>query len=53
MLIAVMPLLLVLIGLVIYVLSSNGKAAEIGRITFFCGLLVTVLTLARTTVHWP
>ena len=30
---------LAVLGLLVYVLSSNGKAAEIGRITFFCALL--------------
>ena len=31
---------LAVIGLLVYVLASNGKAAEIGRICFFCALLV-------------
>ena len=48
--ITVIPALAALIGLLIYVLSSNGKAQEIGRILFFAGALVTLLGLAGQTV---
>lgn len=37
-----LPLMVAIVGLIVYVLSSNGKAAEIGRIMFWCGLLVTL-----------
>lgn len=43
-------LLVALIGLLAYALSTNGKVAEIGRIAFFCGLFVFLLRLEPTTV---
>lgn len=30
-------------GLCLYALSTNTKAAEIGRITFFCGLFALLM----------
>jgi hypothetical protein len=38
-------LLVALVGLVVYALASNPKAAEIGRLMFACGLLVFLLTV--------
>lgn len=38
----IFPILMCLIGLVMYLLMSNPKAQEIGRIMFFCGLLVVL-----------
>jgi Na+/phosphate symporter len=37
------PLLVAIIGALCYALSSNSKVAEMGRISFFAGLLVTLL----------
>lgn len=37
--ITVSLLVLAVIGLLVYALSSNGKVAEIGRLTFACALL--------------
>jgi len=51
MLVALLPALVALVGLVVYVLASNGKAQEIGRLMFACGLLVTMFVVARTTVR--
>ncbi len=34
------PLLVMLIGLLMYALAANPKLQEIGRIMFFCGLFV-------------
>lgn len=34
-----LPLIIALIGLVLYALASNAKAAEIGRLMFAIGLL--------------
>lgn len=53
MLIAVIPLVILLLGLVGYILSSNPKAAECGRILFFCGAFVLTWTMARVTLHLP
>lgn len=53
MLIAIFPLLVTLVGMLAYGLSSNPKLAELGRLTFFAGLLVTVSIAAHTTVRLP
>lgn len=44
------PLLVAIVGLLMYVLASNAKIAEIGRIAFFCGLLVLTFQLAGSVV---
>lgn len=36
-------MLVLLVGLLMYALSTNGKLVEIGRIMFFCGLLALLL----------
>jgi hypothetical protein len=38
-----LPVLVGLIGLLMYALSTNGKVQEIGRIMFFCGCFVWLL----------
>lgn len=38
-------LLVALIGVLAYALSTNGKVQEIGRISYFAGLLVFLLQL--------
>jgi Na+/phosphate symporter len=38
-----LPLLICLIGALVYALSSNAKVAELGRIAFFAGLLAFLL----------
>lgn len=43
--IATIPALVAVVGLLAYALSSNAKIAEIGRISFACGLLVALLAL--------
>lgn len=37
------PLLIALVGLLMYALATNSKVIEIGRIMFFCGLLAFLL----------
>ena len=46
-----LPLLVALIGLVLYALSTNPKAAEVGRLGFATGLLVTLFDLGRVTLN--
>ncbi len=41
------PLAVALIGLLVYVLSSNPKASELGRILFAVGMLVATAAGAR------
>lgn len=38
-----LPLLVAIIGVLMYALCVNPKLAEIGRIAFFCGLLAFLL----------
>jgi Na+/phosphate symporter len=40
-----LPLLVCIIGLLVYALSTNPKAQELGRIAFAFGLLVSLLLL--------
>lgn len=44
--IAFIPLLVALIGLLLYALSSNGKVSALGFAMFQCGLLVTLFALS-------
>jgi len=45
-----LSLLVALIGILAYVLSANGKVAEIGRISFFAGLLVFLFQISPRIV---
>ncbi len=38
-------IIVAVVGLITYALSTNGKVAEIGRILFFCGTLVSLFVL--------
>lgn len=51
MIIAIVPIIAALVGLIVYALSANPKAAEIGRLLFACGALVSLLTVASHTVR--
>ena len=51
MLIAIVPLIAVVVGILVYVLASNTKLSELGRLTYFAGLLVTLLVTARHVVR--
>lgn len=52
---AYIPAIVCIAGALVYALSSpnNPKAAELGRIAYWCGLLVTVWELATKAVHLP
>lgn len=47
-----LPLLVALIGMLIYALSANPKIAEIGRIAFAAGLFAFLFSV-KTTLHLP
>jgi len=49
--IIVLPLLISLIGVLMYALSANGKLIEIGRIMFWVGLLVFLLHVEPTSLN--
>lgn len=46
MLTILLPLLVAVLGVLMYALCTNPKLIEIGRILFFCGALVTVWVLS-------
>lgn len=48
--IAILPLVVAVLGALVYALATNAKAAELGRIAFACGLLVALLAFGAT--HW-
>jgi hypothetical protein len=50
MLIAIVPLIAAIIGLLIYVLASNAKVSEVGRLLMACGMLVTLFVTASKHV---
>jgi len=47
----IVPLLAAIVGVLIYVLASNAKVAEVGRALFWTGTLVTLMASANHTVH--
>jgi hypothetical protein len=51
MLIAIIPLIIAVVGLLMYALCANPKLADIGRIMFCCGMFVITWVLARVTMH--
>lgn len=49
MLIAIIPIVVLIVGLLMWVLATNAVVKEAGRIMFFCGMLVTTFVAARVT----
>jgi energy-converting hydrogenase Eha subunit A len=47
--IVLLPILVAIIGALVYALAS-GKASELGRIAFFCGLLAFLMTSSQQVV---
>lgn len=45
------PLLVAVIGVLLYALATNGKIQEIGRIGFGCGLLAFLLQIGNHSVN--
>lgn len=48
--VSIVPAIAALFGLLLWLLASNSKASEIGKIFFFCGVLVTLFVLANHVV---
>lgn len=48
--IAYLSLIVAVIGCLCYALSTNPKLAELGRIGFFCGLLVFLFNLGTLSL---
>lgn len=51
MIIAIIPLLAVIVGLLVYVLASNAKTVEVGRALMWCGILVSLMANASHVVR--
>jgi len=51
MLVGVFPLVVLILGMLMYVLASNPKVQEMGRILFFVGAFWLVQTVSSKTVH--
>ena len=45
------PLVVAVLGALIYVVSVNPKLAELGRLAYGCGLLAVCLAYVGHTVH--
>ena len=50
--IVLLPLLVCIIGLVVYAIATNPKAQELGRLMFFAGLFVALFELAPRVVSF-
>ncbi len=46
-----LPLLVCIIGMLVYALSANAKVGELGRLAYFAGLLVTLFEVAAHVVR--
>lgn len=51
--ISIFAVLVALVGVLIYALSTNPKLQEIGRIMFFCGLFVTCWIAGGVKISIP
>jgi hypothetical protein len=51
MLIAIVPLLFAIAGVLIYVLASNAKVVELGRLTYLSSMIALMLELAKHVVR--
>lgn len=49
--IAIFPIIIAVIGILLYFISANGKVQEVGRLMFFCGLLVLTFVLSREVIR--
>ena len=46
-----LAVLVLLVGLVVYLVSSKPEAKELGRLAFFAGLLVVLLRVGEAVVR--
>ena len=52
MLIAIIPVLMIVIGVLMYALSSNAKVAEIGRLMTAAGLFALAFAMSGKTISF-
>ena len=48
--VAIVPLIVCIIGLLLYVFPGNAERKETGRLMFACGLLVTLFVMGAKTI---
>lgn len=48
----IIPALFAIIGLLVYALSTQTKVAELGRITYAMGLLVSLFVAAHSAIKF-
>lgn len=49
--IAIVPIIFALLGALVYTLADNPKAAELGRLTFACGMFTLAFAFATTVLR--
>lgn len=49
--VAIAPLVIAVVGLLMWFMSSNSRASMIGRILFACGMLVLTMSMAGQTLR--
>lgn len=49
--VALVPVLFAIAGMLVYALSNNAKVAELGRLAFACALLALMLAAASHTTR--
>lgn len=47
---AILSIIVLVIGLIVYAISNNAKASELGRIAFAMGLLAALLQLGGQAI---
>jgi len=48
---AAVPVIVCILGVLVYALSANPKSSEMGRLAFFAGLFVALLVVAEHIVR--
>lgn len=49
--VAFVPLLVAVVGVLVYALSTGAKLAEIGRLAYFAGLFVFLMVVANHVIR--
>ncbi len=49
--IILLPLLVAIVGMLVYALAGSAKLVELGRLAYFAGLLVTLVEVATHVVR--
>ncbi len=49
MLVTIIPVLILVLGVLMWALATNAVVKEAGRIMFFCGMVVLTFSMARVT----